>query len=135
MSPLLRFGSPAAAQIPYEVIATSYNAYRPPGTLQVARSSTELRALWSALTLRGDPPDVDFKSRIVVAYFMGSRPYGGAGLDVSGVRIRAGTMQVEVQQRESCGGTTFPVALAVVIATIRWPGPIAADRRLSGCIP
>ena len=126
---------PAAAQIPFEVIARPHVAYRPPGSLEVVRSATELRVLWSAMAMRGDPPDVDFNSRMVVAYFMGSRPDGGSGLDVGGVRIRGGTMQVEVHQRESCGGTQFPVALAVVISTIRWPGAIEADRRLSGCIP
>jgi hypothetical protein len=76
---------------------------------------------------------VDFRTRMVVAYFMGAMPDLGSGVDIMGVQIHAGTMILQIREWQHCGGGQMPHSPAIVFTTVRWPRAIVADRRPREC--
>lgn len=125
----------ARAQVPFELVAKPNQAYKPAGSIEVVRNEAELQALWHAIAGRGAAPAVNFKNRMVIAYFMGPRSDSGGDLNIDGVAIRGGELKLRIRQFESCGGGQFPEALGLLVETIRWPGPVGADTQLEGCHP
>lgn len=125
--------NPAAAAVPFDVIARSRSAYGwPPVPVTVVRSAEEFQTLWRELGYLGSPPEFDFRKRMLVAYRMGHQPGPGSSLTIDAVEIRSGTMRLLVREvfgNRECGGGTVLEAPAIVISTVRWPGPVEADRQ------
>jgi len=122
------------AQIKFEVFDNKFGSARSPWTptLKVIRSEEELQALWSSLGRYVAPPDVDFRSHVVIAYFLGLRPTGGYRLEAERVEIRAGTMTVhliEVTPGECCGTAQTATLPEIMISTIPWKGPVSVEVR------
>lgn len=124
----------ASAQVPFETIANPSEWYRPAGTIEVIRSSGAFGELWRQLHTRGTPPLVDFRKRMVVAYFSGPHPDKGNFVDVEEVSIRAGSMVLRIAAKDHCGGGQMPTAKAVVISTVKWPGSVVADQHMEPCL-
>lgn len=86
----------------------------------VARNATEWAAVWRQHAGDKPLPAVDFKTRMVVAVFLGSRPSAGYAADITGMREAAGTVIVEWQERRPARGEvsaqvlTSPAILATV---------------------
>lgn len=125
--------SPAASQIPFEVLAKATGGSEPDGTIVVLRSGEEFDALWRRLVEREPRPIVDFERHMVVAYFLGRRPSQGNAVDVERVSIRAGEMNLGIRTWGDCGGGQFPVNRVVLISTMRWPHSIRAEKRIVEC--
>jgi hypothetical protein len=130
---LLGAANPAASQVPFEVIAKATGG-DPAGTILVIRSTAELDELWHRMVERNPPPVVDFRRHMVVAYFLGTHSDLGISVDVDNVAIQGGEMTLGIRVVDFCGGGQFPVDRVVLISTVRWPGPIRADKRVEpGC--
>jgi hypothetical protein len=61
----------------------------------VARTEDEWRTLWQRHAPGRPAPPVDFKSRMVVGVFLGSRPSGGYQVQIQKVREEGGALVVE----------------------------------------
>ena len=66
----------------------------------VARSPAEWEALWKAHATARPAPAVDFSSEMVAAVFLGARPSGGFGVEITGARLDGETLVIHyVEQR------------------------------------
>jgi hypothetical protein len=61
----------------------------------VARTPTEWTAVWRQHAGETPAPKVDFRSRTVVAVFLGSRPSAGYAVEITGTREQGGILTVE----------------------------------------
>jgi hypothetical protein len=86
----------------------------------VVRTQGEWEALWRAHDYDKPAPTVDFSKEMVVAVFMGSRPTGGYGVEITSVAERNGALVVSYRERSPSPGAiaaqvlTFPFHIVAV---------------------
>jgi hypothetical protein len=66
----------------------------------VARSAAEFAALWKLHAGSAPAPAVDFRTRMVVAVFLGTRTSAGFSADIVGTRHAGGKLIVEWRERK-----------------------------------
>ena len=122
-----------ATAMPFEVVVKSRSALGwPPQVIQVVQTPDEWATAWRSIGYLGTPPQVDFRKRMLVIYRMGPQQGTGSKTTVEGLEVYAGVMRLKIREtlgRLDCGGGTVLEAPAVVISTVRWPGPIEVDRQ------
>jgi hypothetical protein len=64
----------------------------------VARTPAEWAALWQGHRT-GKPPDVDFRSSMVVAVFLGTRPTAGYAVEITGIEKKDADVVVTYRER------------------------------------
>jgi hypothetical protein len=86
----------------------------------VARTAAEWLAVWRQHAGEKALPAVDFKSRMVVAVFLGSRPSAGYAAEIIGIREAGGTLIVQWQERRPSRGEVSAQVLTspAIIATV-----------------
>ncbi len=91
----------------------------------VARDAAELSALWRQHAPAKPAPTVDFKTRTVVAVFLGSRMSAGYAVEITGTREDKGMLVVQWQERK-------PNRDEVTAQIITSPAVIASIPKFSG---
>lgn len=75
--------------VPFSIVAKGPYSQLPLAKELVIRNATEWQHLWLAHT--GDPaikpPNIDFRTEMAMAFFLGQRPTGGYAIDVETIRI------------------------------------------------
>lgn len=131
--------SERSARVPVEDLASSNNAQRATEGIVVARSESELEALWLLSGRFDDPPEIDFRQEMVIAYFMGARGTGGYLAAITGASTDGRVLAVDVRKVSPGAGcivtqaTTSPAAL---VRTMHMAGPVTLGRvesRVSDC--
>ena len=93
----------------------------------VARTAAEWQTLWQQHAPGRPAPTVDFTKNMVVAVFLGSRPSGGYGVEITGVRAEGdATVVLWAERRPAPGQMASQVITAPsFIATVpRRDGPV-----------
>ncbi len=93
----------------------------------VVRDATEFAELWRQHAPAKPAPAVDFKTRTVVAVFLGSRMTAGYTVEITGTREDKGTLIVQWQERK-------PGRDDVTAQIITSPAVIATIPKFSGAI-
>ncbi len=91
----------------------------------VVNTAAEWTALWREHAGNRPPPGVDFKTRTVLAVFVGSRPSAGYAVEIVGTRSDAAGLVVEWRERAPERGM---VAAQVMTA----PGHIVSVPKVTG---
>lgn len=122
-SPLLRFAAAerdkkSTSQVAVRTIAKgSRSGVREPSQIAI-RSQSEWQKLWrqhtSTSTAPVPLPTVDFDKEIVIAVFLGEKPTGGYGVEISGAEVADGSVTIFVKE-------TSPKPGAIVTQTINQP--------------
>jgi VWFA-related protein len=79
----------------------------------VARTNAEWQAVWQRHAPGRPAPSVDLAKNMVVAVFLGSRPSGGFGVEITGIRTDGKVMVVQWAERRPAAGQ---VAVQVMTA-------------------
>lgn len=93
----------------------------------VARTPTEWQALWQRHAPGRPSPDVDWATRMAVGVFLGTRPSGGYGVEITGIRREGETMIVEWAERQPAPGqmaTQVLTAPAHLVSVPRHAGEV-----------
>ena len=114
-----------AAPPPVTVVTTAEMSMVDSAKQAVARNDAEWAALWRQHNWDAPPPKVDFKSRTIVAVFLGSRPSAGFAVEIIGTRESNGTLIVQWQERR-------PSRDEVTAQVITSPAVIASIPRFAG---
>ncbi len=97
----------------------------------VVRTDEEWRTLWQQHAAGRPVPAVDFKQNMVLAVFLGSRPSGGYGVAITGVRSEAGGLVVEWAETRPAPGTsavTVMTAPSHLVSVPRQDGPVRFEK-------
>jgi hypothetical protein len=100
--------------------------------LQMARQVTvrtpaEWKALWQEHSPDEKLPVVDFKTKMVVGLFLGSKPSAGYEVEIVGVRTEGKDLVVEYVQKQPGRGTMAAQILTEpfhLVTVARHPGPV-----------
>lgn len=121
----------AAAPSPVQVISREMmSMVDEPGQV-VARSASEWTTLWRQHAGDKPAPAVDFKTRMVVAIFLGTRGSAGYSADVTGIRPAGGALIVEWQERRPQKGEVAAQVLtspAVIVSVPKFDGPVTFEK-------
>lgn len=110
---------PTPRDVPYEVVARGAQAAGVDGpTYRLLRTRAELSEAWNqayGTSLTVPPlPSADLARETIVAVFLGEKPTGGHGLDVTSVTSEGGDLYVDVVE-------TTPAADAIVSQALTHP--------------
>jgi hypothetical protein len=96
----------------------------------VVRSAAEWETLWRQHNPDSPRPEVDFRTDMVLALFLGSRPTAGYAVNFASVTSAGDTLIVRYRESKPPPGTisaqvlTFPFHMVVMAAR---PGPVRFD--------
>jgi hypothetical protein len=93
----------------------------------VARTAAEWQTLWQRHAPGRPAPAVDLAKNMVIAVFLGSRPSGGYGVEITGIRTDGTTLVVQYAERRPAAGQ---VAAQVMTA----PAHIVSVPRQTGSV-
>jgi len=116
-----------AAPSPVRVIAQASMSQVEEFKQAVARTPEEWTALWRQHTGAAKMPAVDFKSRMVVAVFLGSRTSAGYSAEIVGTRESEGALIVEWRERRPGGDEVAAQVLtspAVMVSIPKFAGEV-----------
>lgn len=110
----------APSRSPVQTIVTGMMSQIEMPKQAAARTPVEWAALWREHAGDTALPEVDFKSRTVVAVFLGTRPSAGYAVEIAGTRKDKGVLVVEWRERRPEPGTVTAQVLTspAHIATI-----------------
>ncbi|MEO7135820.1 MAG: protease complex subunit PrcB family protein [Vicinamibacterales bacterium] len=97
----------------------------------VARSAAEWAALWRQHAGDKPLPVVDFRSRTVVAVFLGTRSSAGFAADITAVRKANGVLVIEWQERRPPTGEVSAQVLtspAIIASVPKFAGEIKFEK-------
>ncbi len=123
--------TPHGLWIRIDTLADGALALRQTSGLAVARSPSALNDLWAEAGLNGPPPQVDFDSDMVIAYFMGGRPTGGYSTAVTGARREGDGLRIDVREiapGDGCGVTQAPTSPVTIVRTPMRSGAVEIGR-------
>jgi hypothetical protein len=121
----------AAAPSPVQVISREMMSLVDEPRQVVARSASEWATVWRQHAGEKPLPSVDFKTRMVVAIFLGSRGSAGYSAEVTRTRAVDGALIVEWQERRPQRGEvsaqvmTSPV---VMVSLAKFDGEIRFEK-------
>jgi hypothetical protein len=119
---------PPVQEVTWDVLASGSQAVVGEGAqFDIATSQDQLLRLWNrahGAQLTPPPvPDIDFRRDTVVAYFMGQRPSGGYGIQVTDVSVEGGEAYINMRLTEPGAGEIVTQALTSPWVMIRVPRP------------
>jgi hypothetical protein len=120
-----------AAPSPLQVVSREMMSMVDEPKQAVARSAAEWTNLWRQHAGDKAVPAVDFKSRTVVAVFLGTRSSAGYAVDITAIREANGALIVEWQERRPEEGQVSAQVLTspAIIATVpRFAGEIKFEK-------
>ena len=97
----------------------------------VAKTAAEFQTLWQQHAPGRPMPSVDFAKTMVVAVFLGSRPTGGFGVEITGVRTEGDATIVRWSERKPAPGQMASQVITApsFIATVpRRDGPVRFEK-------
>lgn len=97
---ILTIAMQAATPPPVQVLSREMMSQVEDPKQAVARSPAEFEKLWREHTGTAPAPAVDFRSRMVVAVFLGTRSSAGYGAEIVRTRQAGGKLIVEWQERK-----------------------------------
>ena len=121
----------AAAPSPVQVISREMMSMVDEPRQAVAHSASEWATLWRQHAGGTPMPPVDFKTRTVVAIFLGTRGSAGYSADVTGVRPADGGVIIEWQERRPQKGEVSAQVLtspAVIVSVPKFDGPVKFEK-------
>ena len=128
--------APSAPAPPAESIAvTTINTDRMSGIdaaqQTVARTAPEFSALWQKHAPGRPAPAVDFTKNMVLAVFLGSRPSGGYGVQITGVAVENNGLVVRWEESRPPSGTSAAAVMtapAHLVTVPRREGPVRFEK-------
>ena len=121
----------AAAPSPVQVISREMMSMVDEPKQAVARSASEWATMWRQHAGEKPMPSVDFKSRMVVAIFLGSRGSAGYSAEVTRTRPVNGTLIVQWQERRPQRGEVSAQVMtspAVIVTIPKFDGEIKFEK-------
>jgi len=84
--------------VPFSIVASSDDSQLSLAKELVIRDKTEWKYLWLAHTgdPRKRPPAIDFRSEMVIAFYLGQRPTSGYAIEVQRIRVINDQLLVEL---------------------------------------
>jgi hypothetical protein len=98
----------------------------------VVRNAAEWAELWKLHEPVRPAPPVDFEARTVVGVFLGSRPTGGYGIEITEARLEGGELVVEYAERRPGADSMVAQVLtspAHIVSVPEHAGPVRFVRR------
>ena len=109
--------------VPFSIIAQGDQSQLPLAKELVIRDNTEWQYLWLAHT--GDPgkvpPPIDFRTEMVMAFFLGQRPAGGYAIQVQKIRVIDNHLLVELTVKHPDPRAHTTMALTQTHTIIKLP--------------
>ena len=114
-----------AGAVPVQTIAKDVMSQVEMPKQAVAHDAAEWAALWRQHAPRQPVPAVDFKTRTVVAVFLGTRSTAGYAVEITGTRQEKGALIVQWSERRPGRGD-------ITAQVITSPAAIASIPRFTG---
>jgi hypothetical protein len=121
------FVAALAAQVSFATVAKGDVSGQHTARQVSIRTPAEWQALWNDHSPSGKTPGVDFKTKMVVGVFLGSKPSGGHAVEIIGVRTQEKDLIIEYIQKQPGPGTMSAQILTEpyhLVAVAKHAGPV-----------
>ncbi len=127
--------APSGEAVAYDVLAQGVQPAEAVGPSaqgeRIIESPDDFARAYRALVGRR-PPEIDFDTNVVVAFYMGKQPTGGYAIEVEQVRELGGAIEVRVVATQPGSGCVTTQAITAPYQLVRIPvddQPVRIERR------